>query len=38
LVAASPALLTPNCRTVEQMRLADGLCLFAEMASRIDGQ
>ena len=31
-VVASPALLTPDCRTPEQMRLANPFCRFLEMA------
>ena len=27
----SPELLAPDCRTVEQMRLANGLCWLGEM-------
>ncbi len=30
---ASPALLTPGCRTPEQMRLANPFCRFLELAS-----
>jgi uncharacterized protein len=32
VLVASPALLTIKCRTVEQMRLVNALCLFTEMA------
>ena len=32
-VVASPALLTPPCRTPEQMRLANPFCRFLELAS-----
>ena len=32
-VVASPALLTPDCRTPEQMRLANPFCRFLELAS-----
>jgi uncharacterized protein len=31
-LVASPRLLEINCRTVEQMRLANALCRFAEAA------
>jgi uncharacterized protein len=30
----SPALLAPDCRTVQQMMLANGFCRFGEMAGR----
>ena len=33
LVVASPSLLNPECRTPRQMQLANGLCLFVEMAN-----
>ena len=32
-IVASPALLTPPCRTPEQMRLANPFCRFLELAS-----
>ena len=32
-IVASPALLTPHCRTPEQMRLANPFCRFLELAS-----
>ena len=32
-IVASPALLTPGCRTPEQMRLANPFCRFLELAS-----
>ena len=32
-IVASPALLTPDCRTPEQMRLANPFCRFLELAS-----
>ena len=35
-IVASPALLTPDCRTPEQMRLANPFCRFLELA-RPDG-
>jgi superfamily I DNA and/or RNA helicase len=31
-VVASPRLLEVNCRTVDQMRLVNALCRFAEVA------
>lgn len=34
IVVASPALLEPECRTPAQMRLANALCRFVEMARR----
>jgi len=33
LIVASPGLLEPDCRTSRQMRLANGLCRFVEMAN-----
>lgn len=36
VLVASPRLLDLKCRTVEQMRLANALCLAVEMASRHD--
>jgi predicted RecB family nuclease len=33
VVVASPALFTPDCRTPEQMRLANAFCRFVEIAS-----
>ena len=32
-IVASPALLTPDCRTPEQMRLANPFCRFLELAT-----
>ena len=32
-VVASPRLLEVACRTIEQMRMANALCLFAERAA-----
>ena len=32
ILVASPALLSARCRTVEQMRLVNGLCRYAELA------
>jgi len=34
IVVASPALFRVRCKTPEQMRLANALCLFAEMSSK----
>ena len=34
-IVASPALLTPDCRTPEQMRLANPFCRFLELAEAI---
>ncbi|MEZ5293441.1 MAG: TM0106 family RecB-like putative nuclease [Vicinamibacterales bacterium] len=34
-VVASPALLSPECRTPRQMRLANALCRFVEMARSV---
>ncbi len=31
-IVASPALLTPDCRTPEQMRQANPFCRFLELA------
>ncbi|HLU39765.1 MAG TPA: TM0106 family RecB-like putative nuclease [Planctomycetota bacterium] len=33
IVVASPALFTPDCRTPAQMRMANGLCRFRELAT-----
>jgi uncharacterized protein len=33
ILVASPHLFKPECRTVKQMKLANGLCRFREMAS-----
>jgi uncharacterized protein len=32
IVVASPQLFEPECRTVRQVRLANGFCRFREMA------
>ena len=32
-IIASPVLLTPDCRTPEQMRLASPFCRFLELAT-----
>jgi hypothetical protein len=33
VIVASPALFRLGCKTPEQMRLANALCLFAEMVT-----
>ena len=33
IVVASPRLFEPECRTPEQMRWANGLCRYREMAT-----
>jgi len=35
VVVASPELLNVNCKTIEQVRLANMLCRYAEMATTI---
>jgi uncharacterized protein len=35
VVACAPALLTTTCQTVEQMRLVNALCRFAELATPV---
>jgi uncharacterized protein len=35
ILVASPRLLAPQCRTPRQMRLANALCRFVEMARRV---
>ena len=37
-IVASPALFSPDCRTPEQMRLANPFCRFREMATRAPAQ
>jgi hypothetical protein len=32
VLVCSPRLMETRCRTIEQMRLANGLCAFAEQA------
>jgi superfamily I DNA and/or RNA helicase len=32
ILVASPALLRPNCRTPDELRLASALCRFVEVA------
>jgi uncharacterized protein len=34
IVVASPLLFAPDCRTPDQMRWANGLCRFRELANR----
>ncbi|OGA65445.1 MAG: hypothetical protein A3G81_12490 [Betaproteobacteria bacterium RIFCSPLOWO2_12_FULL_65_14] len=36
IVVASPALFEPDCRTPEQMRWANGLCRYREVATVVD--
>ena len=36
VLVASPRLLEASCKTIEQMRLANSLCLLVEMASVLD--
>jgi uncharacterized protein len=35
ILVASPHLFRPECRTVRQMKLANGLCRFRELATRL---
>jgi uncharacterized protein len=35
ILVASPKLLDVDCRTVEQMKLVNALCRFAEMATLV---
>jgi uncharacterized protein len=35
ILVASPHLFRPECRTVKQMKLANGLCRFRELASKL---
>jgi uncharacterized protein len=35
IVVASPALFAPDCRTPEQVVMANGLCRFRELARRV---
>jgi uncharacterized protein len=35
VVVASPELLNVNCKTIEQVRLANMLCRYAEMATAV---
>jgi len=36
IVVANPRLFEPECRTPEQMRMANGLCLYREIAARVE--
>jgi len=36
VLVASPRLLAPDCRTPRQLRLANALCRYAEMARRVE--
>jgi uncharacterized protein len=36
IVVASPTLFEPECRTPEQMRWANGLCRYGEVAKQVD--
>ncbi|HEX6316820.1 MAG TPA: DEAD/DEAH box helicase, partial [Gemmatimonadaceae bacterium] len=36
-VVASPHLFQPECRSVRQIKLANGLCRFRELATSVDG-
>jgi uncharacterized protein len=36
ILIASPRVLEPECRTPQQMRLANALCRYAELAARMD--
>jgi uncharacterized protein len=36
IVVASPRLFEPECRTPKQMRWANGLCLYRELAKVVD--
>ncbi len=36
IVVASPRLFEPDCRTPEQMRWANGLCRFRELATIVN--
>lgn len=36
ILVANPKLFKPECRTVKQMQLANGLCRFRELASRLE--
>lgn len=35
ILVASPKLMEPECRTIEQMRLANGLCRYLELAATV---
>lgn len=36
VIVSTPALLQPECRSPEQIRLANGLCRFVELATSLD--
>jgi uncharacterized protein len=36
ILVASPRLLEPECRTPEQMRMANAFCRYVELARRVD--
>lgn len=36
ILVASPKLMEPECRTIEQMRLANGLCRYKELVKNCD--
>jgi superfamily I DNA and/or RNA helicase len=38
IVVGSPALLAPECHTPKQMELANVLCRYSEMSTRIENQ
>jgi superfamily I DNA and/or RNA helicase len=35
ILVATPAILEPECHSIEQMRYANGLCRFNELATRL---
>jgi len=35
VLVASPTLLRAHCRSVEQLRLANGLCRYVELATEL---
>jgi uncharacterized protein len=37
ILVAAPRLLEPDCRSIEQMRWANGLCRYVEMVGKQDG-
>jgi uncharacterized protein len=36
VMVGSPELLAVNCRSIEQLRLANGLCRYVELAQAIE--
>lgn len=38
ILVASPLLLEPECHTIDQMRWANGLCRFLELAKTVDAE